>query len=404
MRIGFFVPTYWARPTTEKHQRGDLIFDHPTPIDAPGTLSRILESFTRLHDQKWTLIIGIATTTETITEAAYRRVHESIAKLPATLRERVSVTGEKEVRWLQERLKDKKVLVNESLVTFKGYPGIRNLGLLAGVAAGIEVLTMVDDDQVFEDLDFVTRIRETADTSLDGKKIEAWSGYCPETTGFLRVRPFESWMKHWDKIGAQNEAYQALIGVAEPRWKFTPLAFGGCFLVKRNVFMRLPFDPHVGRGEDMDYLMNARMFGIVFYLDNRLSMLHLPPPRAHSQWQRMREDMTRYLYQREKIRRQKSIPGMITLRQDDLLPYPGLFLGEDLDDRIIKSNTDLAKFYHRQKDPLGEQEALRNIEIAERSKYPDDPFEALVKLQKNWEDICRVVDSEKKLWGTQLLK
>ncbi len=53
------------------------------------------------------------------------------------------------------------------------------------------------------------------------------------------------------------------------------------------MFQIVPFDPHVTRGEDIDYLMNAKMFGFDFFLDNKLSIKHLPPKKNHPIWKRL---------------------------------------------------------------------------------------------------------------------
>ncbi len=43
------------------------------------------------------------------------------------------------------------------------------------------------------------------------------------------------------------------------------------------------------------------MYGFSFFLDNTLSIKHLPVPKSHPQWMRFREDIYRFVYQREKM-------------------------------------------------------------------------------------------------------
>lgn len=50
----------------------------------------------------------------------------------------------------------------------------------------------------------------------------------------------------------------------EPRLKATPFVFGGNMVIHRNLFTVVPFDQNVRRGEDIDFLINARMLGFHF--------------------------------------------------------------------------------------------------------------------------------------------
>jgi hypothetical protein len=92
-----------------------------------------------------------------------------------------------------------------------------------------------------------------------------------------------------------------------------------------KMFEKVPFDPYITRGEDMDLLVNARMFSFEFLLDTNLRVLHLPGERK-SQWSEMRQDLHRFLYMRKKILAQKDIVNIKHVSIDSLEPYPGHFL------------------------------------------------------------------------------
>jgi hypothetical protein len=55
--------------------------------------------------------------------------------------------------------------------------------------------------------------------------------------------------------------------------------------------------------------LNARMFGIPFFLDNTLGITHLPPDKPHPAWLRLRQDLVRFCYTRLKLRQQEPGPG-----------------------------------------------------------------------------------------------
>ncbi len=40
--------------------------------------------------------------------------------------------------------------------------------------------------------------------------------------------------------------------------------------------MKVPIDPGITRGEDIDFLLNLRVNGITFFLDRELSLKHHP--------------------------------------------------------------------------------------------------------------------------------
>ena len=56
-----------------------------------------------------------------------------------------------------------------------------------------------------------------------------------------------------------NEALAELAATGS-HLKLTPLALGGNMAVGASLYRFLPFDPAVTRGEDIDYVINARMF------------------------------------------------------------------------------------------------------------------------------------------------
>jgi hypothetical protein len=103
------------------------------------------------------------------------------------------------------------------------------------------------------------------------------------------------------------------------------MALGGDMVFHRELFTRVPFDPGITRGEDIDYLINARLAGIPWWFDPGLTILHLPPRHYDTPlYQRLREDVFRFVYEKEKLR----LHGY--QRPAWLEPYPGALLGDDL--------------------------------------------------------------------------
>jgi len=160
-------------------------------------------------------------------------------------------------------------------------------------------------------------------------------------------------------------------------------------IIHRDMFQSVPFDPMITRGEDIDYLINSRMFGFSFFLDNTLSIKHLPVPKKHPQWKRIREDIYRFVYERAKIASQYKTGNMVLVSPEDFDPYPGEFLREDLEEKIFRSNMMLAIDYMMKGDANGTLESLNNIMIAKKDAQPDyDAFRRYRGNQRLWEQLC----------------
>ena len=202
-------------------------------------------------------------------------------------------------------------------------------------------------------------------------------------------------MTYWDRFGCKARAFDQIIG-SGPRLKRTPFAFGGAMILHRELFECVPFDPLVTRGEDVDYLINSRILGFSFFLDNTLSIKHLPQPKSHPQWKRLREDIYRFVYQRAKMQSQHKTGNLVHVSPEDFDPYPGEFLKPDLDEKIYRSSMMLSSQYLANNDPDAAMEAMRNIYIAKHNAPPSfDAFRAYLDTQTQWERLIRLVRQER---------
>ena len=74
------IPTYWTYPGGEGPE--EIVFDHPTPLDTPGTLRRTLASVTPLAAQGVQVGVVAAATAAALEAAVARRVREVIESPP----------------------------------------------------------------------------------------------------------------------------------------------------------------------------------------------------------------------------------------------------------------------------------------------------------------------------------
>lgn len=388
MTITMAIPSYWTRESDIGWKEGDAVYDHPTPLDKEGTLLRALKSLAILKDKNFQLAIIAVPTSQNIAPEIENRIAKIIASASPTSGAKILLFGPPQLRQIRDLLIEQGRNEFIELLQLRGYSNVRNLCMFIPHVLGSDAAVLIDDDEVFEDPDFMSKAREFIGKNVDGETVNAVAGYYLQPDGDYHVRkPFRPWMEFWDQFERMNEAFDKIIAT-EPRLKETPFVFGGNMIIHRNLFAKVPFDPHVPRGEDIDFLINARMFGFPFFLDNQLSIKHLPPPKTHPVWIRLREDIYRFVYERAKIQSQKKREDMTRVHPDDLDPYPGCFLKEDLEEKIERASKLLSLEYLGQGDRRGSEEALRNIQLAQTDAVPKlDPFDNLCNLQRQWKEL-----------------
>ena len=391
MRKVVVIPTYWARRKDEGWQVGDAVYDHPTPLDEEGTLQRTLESMKPLKYKDFKLVLPICPTTADIADEAERRVIEIIKRADLKAETYVFTVGDLE-RVANIVYESDVQHRTASLLTMMGYANVRNICLLCADILAADAAILIDDDEIFEKADWIERSVEFLGKRIYGDVVYGLAGYyINKHDQYYDDVKAESWMTYWDRFGLKAKAFDEIIG-CPPRIKRTPFAFGGAMILHRDLFQSVPFDPHITRGEDIDYLINSRMYGFTFFLDNTLSIKHLPVPKKHPQWKRIREDIYRFVYERAKIVSQYKTSNMVTVSPEDFDPYPGEFLRDDLDDKIFRSNMMLAADYMLKGDADGCAESLNNISISRKEAMPGfDPFSRYRLNQKLWEQISGAV-------------
>ena len=390
MRKVVLIPTYWSRAKRD-WKEGDAVYDHPTPIDEEGTLARTLESMKKLTVKDFKLVLLICPTAQEVAEEAEKRVVQIIRD--------VNLQAETYIFTISDLAKIADIMYESDteqkikpLLDMSGYANVRNMCLLCADILSADAAILIDDDEIFEKADWVERSVEFLGKRIYGDVVYGMAGYYTNKHDqYYDDVKMEHWMTYWDRFGFKAKAFDEIIG-SPPRVKRTPFAFGGAMILHRDLFQSVPFDPEITRGEDIDYLINSRMYGFSFFLDNTLAIKHLPVPKKHPQWKRIREDIYRFVYEREKIASQYKTGNMVMVTPEDFDPYPGEFLREDLEEKIFRSNMMLASDYMMKGDTEGAAESLNNIMIARKSAIPDfDAFARYRHNQKLWEKLCTII-------------
>lgn len=388
MKATMVIPSYWGRESSAGWQEGDAIYDHPSPLDDEGTLQRALESTAVLNDTDFTLAVLAVPTSDDIAEDVENKIGSIINKVQPHSAIELVLFGQSHLARIHAFLEAQGRSEYIDLLNLRGYSPVRNLCLFLPHILGSEIAVLIDDDEVFEDPGFMSKTRQFVGSSVNGHEVNAVAGYYLQPDGkYLLKKSFRPWMRYWDKYSKMDEAFQHIIGT-EPRLKETPFVFGGNMIVHRKLFTTVPFDPHVTRGEDIDFLINARMFGFNFFLDNQLSIKHLAPPKSHPTWMQVREDIYRFVYERAKINSQHDVDGMRRVSPEDFDPYPGCFFRNDLEEKVEKACRLLSEEYSSEGKEIDSKESLLNSHIARTDAVPKhNPFQKLCSLQKVWKDL-----------------
>lgn len=391
------IPTYW-RAAEPKESREEVAYNHATPLDTEGTLARCVESLNILKGPDFDVLIVAGASTPEIQEEMARKTGEIVKHARRELSGKVYLftSGELEIcREIMEELPH----TGKGFMEVEGYSNIRNTTLILGSIIGAERIIMIDDDEYVTDPDFLGKIVRALGTRVGGKTVDGLAGHYlnPDGTWQTKKRD-EPWATFWPINDYINLTYKMLLeGEDLPELIETPMVFGGCMALTKHLYRRMPFDRRIPRGEDIDYLINARMFGYNFFMHRALSIVHDPPPKPHSEWKSMRQDIVRFIHERMKLLEQVPMPNMDKVNFENLEPYPAAFLGEDLMERFLQTTNLLAIDYLARGCSEDAMECLKNVAIAKRAlDKPRDSFDELIQLQKVWEQMHRNIEADSK--------
>ncbi len=320
------IPTFWTRRRSGRgrgvNDERAAIYDHPTPIDElEPSLGPCLQSLQRVEGLGRVVVI-VAATDDSIAHQAEDRVRDIVADYPAI---DAIVFGPAEMGSLHRRFEQLEFSDMIEGVTLEGYGAVRNVGLIAAAVLGHEAVVFLDDDELVLDGDFLNQALYGLGARLqDGTPLLAKSGYYVDEQGNWKHTGDPGWH---DMFWRQNQAFNASLDVVmkPPRIQRTKIAFGGCMAIHRDMFSSVSFDPWLTRGEDIDYVINARMHGADVFIDDQWKVLHLPPAPV-SEALRFRQDVFRFIYEHRKTEFAKSQVDLRQVTPKSMAPYPGSFM------------------------------------------------------------------------------
>lgn len=326
------VPTYWTRAGGAAHP-GDAVYDHPTPLDGEGTLGALLESLTLLGDDFYLLLL-VAVTSDEVAGAAEQRVRDLAARYPSL---RTLVFGAHQLRELHAALAERRLSGELEYLALRGYPTIRNLQLAVPLLLGAAAIVALDDDEIVTDPDFLRKAVGPLGTTVAGERVTGLSGHYLQENGsiMLAVDPSATRSTNlFDRKAAIMNAATEMLEREPGTIVRTPFCFGGNMEFSAELASAVGFDPGITRGEDIDYLINARLEGYSFFLRKDLRILHCPPKGGSYRdvsRSKLEQDVIRFLYERAKLEASQRKPELRPVTAEELMPYPGEFLSGEID-------------------------------------------------------------------------
>ncbi|GAC1464132.1 MAG: hypothetical protein PVSMB7_06750 [Chloroflexota bacterium] len=327
------VPTYWTRSSQESRD-GDAVYDHPTPVNGESTLRALLKSLEALDTSTFYLLVLVSVTGPDVAADAEAAVSALAGEFPSL---QTIVFGSTGLKHVHERLVAHDLAYATDFLNLSHYPKIRNLQLAIPLILQSDAIVAVDDDEIVTDPDFIHKAIEPLGQQLDDKTIDGLSGYYLQDDGgiLLGIDPQKASSPNmYDrKASIMNAATQKLEeqhGNIVP----TPFCFGGNMEFTADLAAGVGFDPRITRGEDIDYLINARLEGKNFFMRKDLRILHCPPEGGSykdASWSKLEQDVIRFAYEREKVRASQNDPSLQPVTLEELMPYPGQFLSPESD-------------------------------------------------------------------------
>jgi hypothetical protein len=349
-RITVVVPTYWSWPRGEVGLAEDAIFDHPTPVDQAGTLARCLDSLKAVTARGFQVLVITACVNPRLEAQVEDRVESLIRPYRAFYP--IGQFGPSDLLRVRSTLERRGI--EPKLVSLEAYAQIRNCQILGSVLLDSELIVAIDDDEIVPP-DYLDKALQSlvgaactaeAAASAGTEVVAGLAGVYLDSRGRYRlsVSPAEaaSGNKFIRKAALINAQFEACFA-EERRFVETPVALGGNMVFPPELFRNVAFDPGITRGEDIDYLMNSRLFGYRWLLDKELVITHLPPgispgdPVTSSRYGKLQRDVLRFVYQREKIRVSWKLTGVHPLTAEEFGIYPGEFLKDDLEAQALEA-------------------------------------------------------------------
>ena len=386
------IPTYVSASRRSQGGAVTTTYDHATPLSSEGELPRCLDSL-RCVRGLGTVVILVAAEAAIENQAA-SKIRGIASQFPDL---DIVVVGAPEAALVRQRM-EQLGIITYGEVGLAGYGAVRNMGLLMANVLGFDAAVFVDDDEVIDDEAFLERaMYGLGKLTRRGVPILAKTGYyLNDQDSYLSRRSTKWYDRYWE----QGKAFNAWItrAMRGPRLSRSNHVCGGCLALHKEAFKRVSFDPWISRGEDLDYMLDLRMYGSDIWFDNTWVLRHLPP-KTPSEGMRFRQDIFRWLYEYRKMEYSRTQIDLLQVKPASLEPYPGPFLEPGILRRI--RITAFLRSLARS-DKKAYRRAAKSART-EAATYASRNCSKYFEFQYVWPELMARIESDKIL-GTALVR
>ncbi len=380
------IPTYVSARSKGSTSTVTATYDHVTTLSERGQLPRLLNSL-RGVEGLGTIAVLVASEPNISSQAA-EKVQVITSRFPDL---DILIIGSAEQMLFQQRMEQLGIGRMSKEMGLSGYGAVKNFGLLVAAALDFDSVVFLDDDEEVEDPAFLRKaVYGLGKRTRNGVPILAKTGYFLDNYDSPYSALRSKWHnRSWDIGKAFNQWMdKALHG---PRLSRSNVASGGCMALHKEAFKRVAFDPWIARGEDLDYMLNLRMYGSDMWFDNQWVLRHLPPEGSITQAQRFKQDVYRWLYEYRKLEFSRAQIDVLQVKPETLQPYPGPFLEPGMERRLQRSARLRGLFSPERKTYFAAAKAVS----AEAGAYAEKNCGRYFELQRIWPEIMNRISDDR---------
>ena len=356
------IPSYWAEGVRPGALGERGVYDYTTPIDKPlPELELCLSSLDQVRGVIRVIVLVVSPIT--CEDSAWARV-ESICRAHPALNP--LVIGAREAAHVERAVARMAHHVTGETVALRGYGAIKNMGLAVAAVFGHDVVVFLDDDEVVLDPDFlINAVHGLGSLTRQNLKVLVKSGFFIDANNSPYADPTDEWTeKYWSKAAEFNRVMERM-QTSSSRFSRSNHLCGGCCALHAEAYAKVPFDPYITRGEDLDYVLNLRANGMDAWFDNAWFVRSQPPEEMASVPSMFMQDVHRWLYEYRKLDAMNARRDLRTITPESLMPYPAPWLSAGVRRRVFQ--TALRRFI---KGP----NRLAYLRILTKGRYDADKF------------------------------
>lgn len=328
------IPSFWAQGEKPGALGERGVYDYTTRIDKPlPELESCLASLEQVRGILRVIVLVVAP--PSCEESARARVN-SICRAHVGLNP--LVVGAQEAAHVERAVARMAHHVAGETVSLRGYGAIRNMGLAVAAVLGHDVVVFLDDDEVVLDADFlVNAVYGLGSLTRQNLQVLAKSGFFVDEFDSPYAEPTEEWSeRYWSKAADFNKVMERAQTGASRITRSNHLC-GGCCALHAAAYSRVPFDPYITRGEDLDYVLNLRANGLDAWFDNAWFVRAQPPEEMAPVPSTFMQDVYRWLYEYRKLDSMNARRDLRTITPESLMPYPAPWLSAEVRQRVFRT-------------------------------------------------------------------